>query len=88
MYFLLNKCKSQQDLNPTEQFVLFRIFNLVTILPKSEDKKAIIFLAPSNLSTSLLVFVCCYFFAFNSRFLILNHTIDVQSKTLKYHNLL
>ena len=65
MYFLLNKCKSQQDLNPTEQFVLFRIFNLVTILPKSEDKKAMIFLAPSNLNTSLLVFVCCYFFAFS-----------------------
>ena len=40
MYFLLNKCKSQQDLNPTEQFVLFRMFNLVTILPKSEDKKS------------------------------------------------
>lgn len=39
MYFLLNKCKSQQDLNPTEQFVLLRIFNLVTILRKSEEKK-------------------------------------------------
>lgn len=83
MYFLLNKCKSQQDLNPTEQFVLLRIFNLVTILRKSEDKKAIIFLAPSNLNTSLLVFVCCCCLAFNSRFLIINHTIDVQCKKLK-----